>query len=61
MLNIKKSEKSAKIQNLEVYNSLYNFGRGHSQEYAWFFGKQICCAISGKMSFEVFFSNMAQC
>ncbi len=36
----KKKKKCQHIQNLKFHNSLSNFGRDSSQEYAWFFGSE---------------------
>ena len=54
MLNIKKEQQNLpKIQNLKLHNSLYKFGRPFLGV-CMNFWEQTCCALSDKMSFELF-------
>ena len=54
MLNVPPPKKKPKIQNLKFHNSLYNFGRDPSWEYAWFFWSKSVLHFQTRCRLRVF-------
>ncbi len=52
----KNKKKLQKIQNLKFHNSLYNFGRDPSYEYAWIFESKSVVHFQTRCRLKFFFS-----